>query len=145
NLERACDAERAAPRRREPRHVLPGVENPPVIGRDRPGHDAEQGGLAGTVRSDDAERFALVECEVDPVRDDDRPEPLGDFCESEDGGHFASFRTLRHCERSEAIPNRRASSWRLLRRLRLLAMTPSFTTTTAASRRRGFPAPACWR
>ena len=49
--------------------------------------DAEQRGLAGAVRPDDAERLAAQQREVDAVGDDHRAEALGDFFEGEDGGH----------------------------------------------------------
>ena len=61
-----------------------------AVGRDRAGDDAEQRGLAGAVRPDDAERLAAQEREVDIVGDDDGAEALGDFFEREDGGHSLS-------------------------------------------------------
>ena len=66
NLERARDAHDAAPRRRLPCDVFAVEQHAACVGRDRAGHDAEQRGLAGAVRSDDAERLALREREVEP-------------------------------------------------------------------------------
>ena len=57
------------------------------VGRDRAGDDAEQRGLAGAVRPDDAQRLAAQEREVDVVGDHDGAEAFGDFFEGEDGGH----------------------------------------------------------
>ena len=65
------------------------------VGRDRAGHDAEQRGLAGAVRPDDAERLALLEREIEPVGDDDGAEALGDFFEGED--EASGYLLRRHC------------------------------------------------
>jgi hypothetical protein len=43
--------------------------------------------------------LALAEREIDPVRDDDRPEALGDFLEGEDGGHMR----LNHRQSSRTV------------------------------------------
>ncbi len=60
NLERAADAQPAAPLGRQPRDVVAGEDDAPGIGLHRAAGDAEQRGLAGAVRPDDAERLALV-------------------------------------------------------------------------------------
>src|SRR5262249_3205431 len=59
DLERARDAHDAPPRWRLAGDVAATEQDMAGIGFDRSGHDAEQGGLAGAVRSDDAERLAL--------------------------------------------------------------------------------------
>ena len=87
DLERAADAQAAAALRRQPRDVGAGEDDAPGIGLHRAAGDAEQRGLAGAVRSDDAERLALGEREVDLLRHHDGAEPLRDFFEGEDGTH----------------------------------------------------------
>src|SRR5262249_57039807 len=62
-------------------------DDAPGIGRNRAAGDAEQRGLAGAVRPDDAERLALGEREVERARDHHGAEALGDFFEGEDGRH----------------------------------------------------------
>ena len=62
------------------------------VGRNGAGHDAEQRGLAGAVRPDDAERLTFTEREIEPIGDDDSAEPLGDFFRGEDGTHLESVK-----------------------------------------------------
>src|SRR5262249_34557902 len=57
------------------------------IGRDRTRHYAEQRGLAGAVRPDDAERLTFRERKVKPIGNNDGAETLGDFFKGEDGRH----------------------------------------------------------
>jgi len=60
------------------------------IGRDGAGHDAEQGGLARPVGTDDAERLAGRQREVDRIGDHDGAEPLRDFIQRQGRGHGLS-------------------------------------------------------
>ena len=76
DLERARDPHAASPRRGGVGDFGAVEEDPARIGRDRAGHDAEQGGLAGPVRSDDAERLAGREREIERVSDHDGAEPF---------------------------------------------------------------------
>ena len=85
DLERAREPEAAAPLRCKARHVTAGEQDAAGIGRERPGRDAEQRGLAGAVGPDDAERLAFGQRQVDVGRDHHGTEPLGDFFEREDG------------------------------------------------------------
>ena len=78
-----ADAERAAPRRRHVRDVVAGIEHAAGIRLHRAADDAEQGRLAGAVRPDNAERFAVGEREIDAVGNDDGAEPFRDFFESQ--------------------------------------------------------------
>ena len=87
NLERAADAHAAAAFRRQPRDVHAREHDAPGIGLHRSAGDAEQRGLAGAVRPDDAERLPFGEREIDLLRHHHGAEALGDFFEGEDGGH----------------------------------------------------------
>jgi hypothetical protein len=87
NLKRAADAQAAAAFRRQMGDVDAGKDDAPGVGCDRTAGDAEQRGLAGAVRPDDAERLALGEREIERARDHDGAEALGDFFEGEDGRH----------------------------------------------------------
>ena len=84
NLKRAGDAQPAALGRRQPRDVAALEQDASGIRRHRAGDDAEQRGLAGAVRPDDAERFAFGESKIEPVGDHDRAEPLTDTFERQD-------------------------------------------------------------
>ncbi|MGY3651822.1 hypothetical protein ACVWW2_007113 [Bradyrhizobium sp. LM4.3] len=66
-LERARDAFGGQPLRRETRDVLTFEVNCPGVRPIEPGHEIEQGRLAGTVRADDADQLALGEVEIDGV------------------------------------------------------------------------------
>ena len=54
------------------------------IGRERAGDQVEQRGLAGAVRTDDAERLAGLDGEIDAVGDHQRAEGLADALELQD-------------------------------------------------------------
>jgi hypothetical protein len=84
NLERAGQSEPAPPVRRQPCDVVPGQQNTSDIRCDGAGRNAEQGGLAGAVRPDDAERLAFIERKVDLLCYHDGAKALGDFFKSED-------------------------------------------------------------
>jgi hypothetical protein len=111
NLKRPGDAHAAAAVRRKMRDVDAGKEDAAGVGRQRAAGDAEQRGLACAVRSDDAERVALGEREIDRVRNDDGAEPLGYPVEAENGRHCAR---LRRCQftTTAAAPRRAESPWR---------------------------------
>src|SRR5262249_8310193 len=79
NLKRATDAQATAPFRRQTGDVDAGEDDAAGVGCDRAAGDAEQRGLAGAVRPDDAERLALGEREVEGARDHHGAEALGDF------------------------------------------------------------------
>src|SRR5262249_41893171 len=66
---------------------------------------AEQRGLAGAVRPDDAERLAFGEREIESARDHHGAEALGDFFEGEDGRH-ATSKSVQHVRRAPS-PRRR--------------------------------------
>src|SRR5262249_48687314 len=87
DLERARDAHDATPWRRHMRDVPAAEQDAAGVGFDRPGHDAEQRGLAGAVWPDDAERLALREREVERIGDHDGAEAFRDFIEGKDGAH----------------------------------------------------------
>ena len=105
DLERAREAFAAPALRREARNVLAVEQHASRVRGQRAGGDAEQAGLAGAVRSDDAECLALVQREVDAVGNDHRAEPLRDILQREDRGHGLSF-VMRG--RDPRIPLRRA-------------------------------------
>ena len=65
------------------RNVGAGIKHAAGIRRHRAADDAEQRRLAGAVRSDDAERLALTEDEIDALGDNDGAEPLRDLVESQ--------------------------------------------------------------
>jgi hypothetical protein len=87
DLKGAADAHAAAPLRRQPRDIGSREQHSPGVRHHGSARHAEQRGLAGPVRADDAERLALGEREIDRLRHDHRAEPLGDFLEGENGGH----------------------------------------------------------
>ena len=87
NLKRSADAHAAAALRRETGDIAAREDDAPGVGPHRAARNTEQRGLAGAVRSDDAERLALGNREVDRVGHDHRAESLRDFIEGEDGGH----------------------------------------------------------
>src|SRR5262245_27940709 len=95
NLKRAADAQATAPFRRQMGDVDAREDDAPGIGRNRAAGDAEQRGLAGAVRPDDAERLALGEREVERARDHHGAEALGDFFEGENGRHAVVVRVTR--------------------------------------------------
>ena len=73
-----------------------------------PGNEIEQGGLAGTVRADDADQFALGEVEIDVV---DRGEPAEAPCQSTQGkqGCMAGdwrVRAVSDLRTHQMVPNR---------------------------------------
>ena len=115
NLKRAGNAHAAAALRGKVRDVDAGEENAAGTGRNRAAGDAEQRGLAGAIRSDDAERLALGQHEIDRVRNDHGAEPLGDPVEAEDGRHCARLRA-RQLTITAVAPRRpesqRRSCWR---------------------------------
>ena len=65
-LERARDAIACKLLRRKAGDDLPVKTDLACIGQDQAGNEIEQGGLAGTVRPDDADQFASGEIEIDP-------------------------------------------------------------------------------
>ena len=79
NLKRTADAQRAALRRRQAGDVAPGINDAPGIWRYGAADDAEQRGLAGAVRPDNAERLAFCELKADAFRNDDGAEAFGDL------------------------------------------------------------------
>ena len=87
DLKRAGDAQAAAPLRREARDVGAVENNAAGVRGNRAAGNAEQRGLAGSVRSDDAERLAFAEREIDAVRHHNGTEPLVDFFQSEKRRH----------------------------------------------------------
>src|SRR3954454_14078247 len=87
NLKRPADAHAAATFRREARDVASGKDDTPGVGPHGATRDAEQGGFAGAVRSDDPKSLAVGNREIDCLRHDHRTEPLRDLVEGEDGGH----------------------------------------------------------
>src|SRR5262249_47430749 len=95
NLKRAADAQATAPFRRQMGDVDAREDDAPGVGGNRAAGDAEQRGLAGAVRPDDAERLALGEREIERARDDHGAEALGDFFEGKDGRHARVVRITR--------------------------------------------------
>src|SRR5262249_20820755 len=88
NLERARHAGAAAPLGRQMRNVRSGEADAAGCARDRSIDDVEQGGLAGAVRPDDAERLAFFEREIDSISYHHGAEAFADALEREDGhGH----------------------------------------------------------
>src|SRR6185437_5840916 len=92
NLERARQPLAAAPLRRQRGDVLAVEQHAAAVRPHRAGGDAEQRGLAGAVRTDDAERLAFAEREIDAVGDDDGAEAFGDFLEREEGHGISTAR-----------------------------------------------------
>ena len=76
NLVGAGDAEAAAPRRIEARHVVTAECDRARRRGVRAGKDTQQGGLAGPVGSDDADRIAGPDAKINPVEHDERTELL---------------------------------------------------------------------
>src|SRR5262249_39473178 len=140
DLERARDPHGAAAHRRERGDIAAFVHDAAGVGRDRAGHDAEQRGLAGAVRPDDAERLALAEREIDPGGDDARPEAFGVLVGGEEGhGSSGSWPGL---PRPSTPFLAQSKAWM---RGTSPRMTPTVATSAAAAcRRPGSPAPACW-
>jgi len=83
DLKRAADAEGAAPGRRQCCDIAPGIEDAPGIRRDGAADDAEQRGLAGAIRPDNAERFARRQRKIDAIGDGDRAEAFADLFKRE--------------------------------------------------------------
>ena len=78
NLERASEAGTAARLRLHPRDVVTLQNDAAPVGPQHAGDQVEQRRFARAVRSDDAERLATRQGEVDVVGDDDRTERFGD-------------------------------------------------------------------
>src|SRR5688500_12772993 len=62
-LERAAEAVTSPAVGGPRRHVLPAEDDPAVVGLEETGHEVEDGGLAGAVRSDQTEDLAWRELE----------------------------------------------------------------------------------
>jgi hypothetical protein len=114
DLEGTGKAEAAAALRRQVCNVVAGQQHAAGIGRDGARGDAEQGRLAGAVRSDDAERLALGKRQIDAVSHHHRAEALGDIFQSEDGRHGLTFvmRPLHRITKSAPTCRRRGYSAR---------------------------------
>ena len=164
NSKRSADAHATAVLRRETGDIAAREDDAPGVGPHRAARNTEQRGLAGAVRSDDAERLALGNREVDRVGHDHRAELLRDFVEGEDGGHVSR---LARGPGTPALPLagegggtpgtilmhfpslslRRKRGRRPLRRHRNLGWSADAalaTTAPAAVRPPGFPARSCW-
>ena len=103
NLEGAREPAPAAPLGREPRDVGAVEADAAGVGRHRAGGDAEQRGLAGAVRPDDAERLAVFEREIDAVGHHHGAETLRYVLQREDGRHGCSQPLP--CSTAEPIPS----------------------------------------
>jgi len=71
-------------------HVVPHDGDPPLGGTGQTGQDADEGGLAGPVGTQQAEELAFGDVEADAIQGPERALPslvhLGDALET-DGGH----------------------------------------------------------
>ena len=68
-LRKVPDAEARPLVHRQSGHVVPVELDAPSIGGDEPGDHVEYGGLAGAVRSEQADRFAAAQIEANPLHD----------------------------------------------------------------------------
>ena len=75
------------------RDVAAGINDAPGIRRDGAADDAEQRGLAGTVRADNAERLALSKLKIDTLGDDDCAEAFGDLFKREQRRGHGNYST----------------------------------------------------
>src|SRR5262249_61082254 len=90
-----------------------GEDDAPGVRRNRAAGDAEQRGLAGAVRPDDAERLALGEREIERARDDHGAEALGDFFEGEDGRHARVVRISCSTLSCKHLSTAHSRAWRV--------------------------------
>ena len=97
-LERARDPSRRQPFRRKAGDVLPLEADIAGIGPVEPGHEIEQGGLAGAVRADDADQLALGEIEVDAVDSGEAAEAARQPAQGQ--------QRCSACVRHQIVPNR---------------------------------------
>src|SRR5215475_681783 len=113
DLERATDAEATALRGGRAGNVAAAIAHAPVIRCYRAADNAKQGGLAGAVRPDNAERLAFAERKVDAVSRHDRAETFADLVECQE-----------RCGRRGLIHHRASRRARLLRCARRCAARP---------------------
>ena len=76
DLERAGDGLSTALLRRQIGEVFPPERHPSALRPQRSGDQAEQRGLTGTVRPEDAERLGRLDAKVERIGNNDRAEPL---------------------------------------------------------------------
>ena len=95
----ARNAEPAAARRRQLRDVLAVKDHAAGVRRDRAGNDAEERGLPGAIRPNDAERLTSRNVEIEIFRDDDGAEALADVPKGEERGHQGCAKTPQRLSR----------------------------------------------
>ena len=83
DLERARQAQRAAPPRRQARDVAAGELMRAAMRHEMAGELADQRGLAGAVRPDDGMDFAVADVERDMVGGNDAAEPAHQIVDAE--------------------------------------------------------------
>ena len=81
-----------APRRRQPRDVLAAEDDASAVGAQVACELADEGGLAGAVRTDDGVRLAVAHVEVNAVGRAQRAEALGELAD-------LKHRVCRRCRR----------------------------------------------
>src|SRR5262249_1787221 len=107
DLERAREAERAAPMGRQRRDVEVGETNRAGIRRHLARELADQRGLAGTIGADQGMELALTYLQREAVRGDDALEALGQsFNLQQRIGHERCSRSMPECPTYRRLPHR---------------------------------------
>ena len=82
-LRQIADAAARAAIHRKVGHVVPVEQDRAVVGGNKPGDHVEDGGLAGAIGAEEADRLAALDVETDAADDGTPLEALADFLDPE--------------------------------------------------------------